>query len=198
MRQAFRDRRSWVRAGRSLLRVLGKLALLTPALAVLAGCTFGKPAPPVVLAAGQVALAISDGETRWNADLAARDPAKTAAHYGDNAMLVVPGLAGPILGRAAIQATWSRLFADPNFSFTFRNDTDFADIGGDLAYTTGPFTETFSDPRTGAKVTVSGAYLKIYRPTGPGSGPSATWTAVEDIATADASLAAASTGGRSQ
>jgi ketosteroid isomerase-like protein len=181
-----------------MLRALGKLPLLTPALAALAGCTFGKPAPPVVLAAGQVEVAIENGETHWNADIAARDPAKTVAHYADNAMLVVPGRAGPVLGRTAIQATWTRLFADPNFSLTFQNETDFAAVGGDLAYTRGPFTETFSDPRTGAKVTVTGAYLKVYRPTGPGAGPSATWTAVEDIATADGSLVATSTGGGSR
>jgi hypothetical protein len=163
-------------------------------LVALAGCHFGgRPAPPVVLAAGQVESGIQQGETDWNADLAARDPAKVAARYAETGWLMAPGFTAPAQGRAAILKVMTQLLADPNFSLSFHDDRTKASIGGNEAYSQGVFTETVSGPRPGSKFSFTGTYLRIYRAEGgatppgeaPGTGPGAVWNVVEDISAAD-------------
>jgi len=58
---------------------------------LIGGCSQAPPpAPPDTRAADE--KSIRDGEVAWNADWAAKDVDKIASHYGDDAILMVPGM----------------------------------------------------------------------------------------------------------
>jgi|HubBroStandDraft_4_1064222.scaffolds.fasta_scaffold42936_2 uncharacterized protein (TIGR02246 family) len=124
--------------------------------------------------------AISDAlkadTTQWNADWAARDAAKIASHYADDAVMMQPG-ADPASGRQAAQQGVTEALKDPNFTLTFAADRTDASTSGDMAYVQGHFTVTQTDPATHAKVAQNGSYVTVYRKQADGS-----WRAVADIA----------------
>ncbi len=124
--------------------------------------------------------AISDAlkadTTQWNADWAARDAAKIANHYADDAVTMDPD-ANPSNGRQAAQQDVAAALKDPNFTLTFAADRTDASSSGDMAYVQGHFTVTQTDPATHAKVAQNGSYVTVYRKQADGS-----WRAVADIA----------------
>jgi ketosteroid isomerase-like protein len=158
------------------MRVTLSIIAATATATLLAACQPPAAAPPAVDTA-KIASDLKAGEVQWVSDLAAKDAAKDAGHYDDNATLMAPGQA-PVKGKAAIQQTMGEQFKDPNFSLTFTADDVFVNAAGDLGYTQGHFTETDTNPVTHARETSTGAYLTVYRKEADGS-----WKAVEDIAT---------------
>jgi uncharacterized protein (TIGR02246 family) len=125
--------------------------------------------------AGKTADAIRALEVQWNAAAAARDPAKFASYYTDDAVFINTG-ADPLHGPAAIQAAMTGAFKDPNFSLRFAPDRVDVAASGDLAYTEGHFTETETAPAAQAQLVQSGSYVTVYRKQADGS-----WKAVADI-----------------
>jgi uncharacterized protein (TIGR02246 family) len=105
-----------------------------------------------------------------------RDVTKILAGYAPNATLVTGGQA-PLSGTEAIRASLTRTVADP--AFLIRLDTKRIEVGaaGDLAYTSGAYHVTFTDPGTKMPVSEEGRYVTVFRKQ-PGRG----WKAVEDIA----------------
>src|ERR1035438_2538246 len=80
--------------------------------------------------------ALQDNETQWNQDWASKDAAKIAAHYADDAVLMVPG--GPsTTGKDAIQKSLAGMVADPAISLKFQASKVDAAASGDLGYTQG-------------------------------------------------------------
>ena len=145
------------------------------ALALVAACH--QAATPVAPAdTSKIADAIKTGETQWNADLAARDAAKDASHYDDDATVMAPGYA-PMRGKSTVQSTMGQMMADPNFSLVFTTDHVEVSPSGEMAFTQGHFTQTESDAKTHAKVTATGSYVTVYK-----KEPDGSWKAVEDIA----------------
>jgi uncharacterized protein (TIGR02246 family) len=116
-------------------------------------------------------------ETRWNADIVARDPVKFASYYDDHATLINPG-ALPLVGRNAIQAGMARAFADPNFSLRFAADDAGVSRDGQMAWTRGHCVVTETDPASHAKVTENCTYVTVYVLEADGS-----WKAMQDIST---------------
>jgi len=151
--------------------------LLTLAIAC---STAPPPAPPENLAAD--VQAVKDIETAWVREYAAKDLEKGAAHYADNASLMIANM--PILsGKEAIHGALKELLADPNFSLNFQAVKAEASKSGDLVYTEGTYTMTISlDPKKpkGKVISDKGKYLTIYQKQADGS-----YKAIEDINNSD-------------
>ncbi len=123
--------------------------------------------------------AIQDNEAQWNADYAARDTDKIAAHYADDAILILPG--GPSTsGKIAIGMALKGMVADPAMSLNFHAAKVEVAKSGDIAYTQGTYTLTVTDPQTKHIINDHGGYVTTYR-----KQPDGSWKAVADIATSE-------------
>jgi len=127
--------------------------------------------------------AIKNIEVQWNQDYASKDPDKITAHYGENAVLMTPGMAA-ISGRDAIRTSMSQMTTDPALSLTFQATKVEVAKSGDLAFTQGSYSLTVTDPATKKPVSSHGSYVTVYHKL-----PSGVWKAVSDIATSDAPIA---------
>jgi uncharacterized protein (TIGR02246 family) len=145
----------------------------TALIALLAGCS-----DTTVTTANTDAdvKAIKDIEVQWNKDFAAKDGAKLASHYADDAVLMNPG-APPAKGKADIQKAVTEMVADPAFALTFSNESVDVAKAGDMAYTKGVYTMTVTDPVTKKPVNDKGTYLTVYKKQADGS-----WKSVQDTA----------------
>ena len=125
------------------------------------------------------AKVIQDSEAQWNAEYAAKDTSKIIAHYADDAILIVPG--GPSTsGKEAIGAAIKGMVADPAMSLKFHSAKVEVAKSGDIAYTQGTYTLTFTDPQTKHIINDHGGYVTTYR-----KQPDGSWKAVADIATSE-------------
>jgi uncharacterized protein (TIGR02246 family) len=172
--------------GHSIIR--GSLAAVSAAL--LSACSQGGGAPAAIpatpaLDVGHEADAIRAIETQWNADWAARDPARIAAHYAPDATVMPPGIAA-MHGPDEIIAGLRQVLGDRNFSITFAADRVVVAASGDVAYTSGDYTEHDSVPHSSRVATSTGRYVTTYRRV------DGHWLAVDDINTPGAPAAAAS------
>lgn len=120
--------------------------------------------------------AIKADQVKWNDDFKAKNLEGLLSHYSDDAFLVAPGVQAS--GSTAIRKAYSGALADNYFSVQFASDK--IDVGGDLAYARGQFTEKHEDQKTAKIITDSGSYLTVYKKQADGS-----WKAVEDFAAAD-------------
>jgi uncharacterized protein (TIGR02246 family) len=112
-------------------------------------------------------------------DAATKDPNKFAAHYTDDASVLLPN--APIFnGRDAILGVLKPMLADANFALTFAATKIGVAKSGELAYTQGAYSMTVSDPKTKAPVTEKGKYLTVYA-----KQPDGAWKAVEDTFMSD-------------
>ena len=143
----------------------------TSALAMLVGCTQA----PVANTDADV-KALKDIEAQWNKDFEAKDAAKLAAHYTDDAVLFNPG-APASKGKDAIQKTLGEMVGDPAFALKFSPDAVDVAKSGDLAYTRGTYTMTMTDRGTKQPMTDHGSYITVYKKQADG-----TWKAAEDAA----------------
>ena len=125
------------------------------------------------------AKAIQDNETQWNADWAAKDSDKIAAHYADDAILIVPG-SPSTSGKAAIATANKGMVTDPAMSLKFHADKVEVAKSGDLGYTQGTYTLTVTDPVGKQVINDHGSYVTTYR-----KQPDGSWKAVVDIATSE-------------
>ena len=120
--------------------------------------------------------AIQANEAQWNEDYLAKDAAKLASHYADNAVLMIPG-SPAVSGGDAIRANATQMASDPAMSLKFQASRTDVAKSGDLAYTQGTYTITMTDPQTKHIINDHGSYVTTYRKQADGS-----WKAVADIA----------------
>jgi len=148
-----------------------KSSVLAVLLMLLAGCG---QAPHDTSADVQ---ALKDNEAQWNQEYAAKDSARILAHYTDDATLMAPG-APAATGRTAIEGMLKSMLADPALSLKFQATRVEVGSAGDLGWTQGSYTMTFTDPSTKKVMHDAGSYVTTYR-----KQPDGSWKAVLDIAT---------------
>jgi len=157
------------------------LALFCGAAAMALAMTACNQAPPAATAPPDThdadVKAITDNETQWNSDWAAKDAGKIASHYADDAVLMAPGMEA-MKGKDAIKGGLNGMLADKALSLTFKASRVDVAKSGDLGYTQGDYQMTMTDPKTHKVVKDHGTYVTTYRKQTDGS-----WKAVADIAT---------------
>jgi len=136
--------------------------------AVMTGCK----APLVDKA--QAVQSLKDNETQWNADFAAKDAAKVAAHYADDATFLIAG-EKPTVGKDAIGAELKGMMSDPAFSLVLHTEKAIAAASGDIGFTQGSYALTLTNPMDKSVIHDNGSYITTYRKAGDG-----TWKAVSD------------------
>lgn len=104
----------------------------------------------------------------------AKDAAALTSHYASDAVLAIPGRTSK--GIEAIGKVNAEDLADPAFKLNFTNER--TDASGDIGYTTGTYTVTYTDSKTKKVVNGGGTYVTVFKKQGDGS-----WKAVADIAT---------------
>src|SRR5215469_3478135 len=95
------------------------LALLCGAAAIGLAMAACNQAPPPAAAVPDThdadVKAITDDETQWNSDWAAKDAGKILAHYSDDAVLMAPGMEA-MKGKDAIKGGLDGMLADKALS----------------------------------------------------------------------------------
>lgn len=104
----------------------------------------------------------------------ARNADAVVAGYAADAAVIVAGQA-PASGREAIRAGVARMIADPAFSIALDNRR--TEASGDIAFTSGTYRVTYTQPGSGQPAREEGQYLTVFRRQADGS-----WKAVQDIA----------------
>jgi ketosteroid isomerase-like protein len=104
---------------------------------------------------------IRDAETAWSKEMALKSPEKMAAHYAAGAPIYQTG-APLIHGPQGVKAVMARAFKDPAFKLEFTPEEVHVAKSGDMAYVTGSYSFTRTDPKTKAPKTVEGTYLTVY------------------------------------
>lgn len=129
--------------------------------------------------AGAVKDAITADDKKMNDQFKSKDLEGLLGHYADDAFFIAPGLKGAN-GSTEIRKDYADALNDKNFNVTFGSDKMDVAASGDLAYSRGHFTETYTDPKTNKVVTNSGSYITVYKKQADGS-----WKAEEDFAAAN-------------
>ncbi|MFL6846354.1 MAG: YybH family protein [Allosphingosinicella sp.] len=112
-------------------------------------------------------------EAEMLAAMKARDAAKVASYYADDAVLATPGRAAG-RGRAAILAMLNEDLEDSTFDFDITNEKTA--VEGNMAYTRGVFRVGYTDPATRKTQTATGSYVTVFERQDDGG-----WKVVEDI-----------------
>ena len=160
------------------MKMLNALCATALVLGAFTGCgTAPAPTPPDTHDAD--VKAISDLETQWNKDWAAKDVDKIAANYADDAVVMNPGM-DAIHGKDAIRSVLKQMTADSKLSLSFQAAKVDVAKSGDIGYTQGSYKMTVSDPTTHKVMNDHGSYVTTYR-----KQPDGSWKAVADIATSD-------------
>lgn len=149
---------------------------IATAISFLFGCAPAQqPAAPDTRAADE--QAIRDGEAQWVKDFATKDPEKVLAHYADDATSMIP-LMKLMTGKDEIRAGLKEEFSDPNSHLEFRPAKVEVAKSADMAYSSGTYDFTSTDPKTKKPVIEHGNYVEVYKKQTDGS-----WKAAADIAT---------------
>jgi uncharacterized protein (TIGR02246 family) len=143
-----------------------------------AGCAAEPPAmePPDNRAADEAAIHAAVKE--WSAAAQAKDAETFASFYADDGVLMLED-APDVSGAAAIREGIGGMMEDPNFDLSFAADKVVAARSGDLAYETGTFTLTVSDPDQ-KPATEKGHYVVVWRKQADGA-----WKAAVDAPVSD-------------
>ena len=160
------------------LRMMGGVAAITLC-AALAGCQ--KPAPAVDTAKEEAAInAMLDA---FNAAAKAKDADKLVAM--DAADIRGYGGGGPdVTSKDEDLKATKAILGDPNYAFAIKAEHTEVAKSGDLAWQSGTWDGTFSDPKTKQAVKSSGHYVAAYRKDDQGA-----WK-LAAVSTADAAGAA--------
>jgi ketosteroid isomerase-like protein len=126
-----------------------------------------KPAPAVDLA--KEAAAINAADAAINAAMKAKDAVKATAYDADDIVNYAPGYP-PVLGKAADLAGDKAGFTDPAFTFSFTVDHTEVAKSGDLAYQSGAFSQTDTNPTTRKVESSTGNWVAAWR-----KGTDGTW-----------------------
>jgi uncharacterized protein (TIGR02246 family) len=125
------------------------------------------------------AQAIRDNEAAWVKDWQAKDVDKITSHYAPDASLLIADMPA-MKGTDAIKSGIGNLLKDPHLSLVFSPSQVVIAKGGDVAYTQGVYTMTYTEPKTGMTLIERGKYVTVYK-----KQPDGSWKAAEDIDNAD-------------
>jgi uncharacterized protein (TIGR02246 family) len=156
----------------------GRAGLLIGVL-TLAGCAQQPPPPaepPDTRAADEAAIAAAVKE--WAAAAQAKDAEKFTSYYADDAVLMMEA-APDVSGKAALREAAVGMMQDPNFALSFAADEIVVARSGDLAYESGSYTMTMSDPQK-KPATQRGHYVVVWQKQADGS-----WKVVRDVPVSD-------------
>jgi uncharacterized protein (TIGR02246 family) len=153
------------------------------ALLILAGCSSEPPKPANTRTKDLEAIRAAEAQN-FN-DWASRDLERIIRFWAEDATLLMPGQPA-VKGKAAIKEAVKALLADPKFGVTGSASTVEVSQSGDIGYTQGTASVTFTDPKTKRVITEINKYVTIYRKQADGN-----WLAVEDINNADGTPVAA-------
>ena len=128
------------------------------ALASLAACA--KPAPAVDTT--KEAAAINAEDAAMNAAFKSKDADKAVAYDADDIINYGPG-SPPIIGKAADLAANKAAFADPAYAFSFTVDRTEVAAAGDLAYQTGAYDTTATNPSTKQPEHTTGNWVATFK-----------------------------------
>ena len=145
----------------------------------LAGCATDAPPPaepPDTRAADEAAIHAAVKE--WSAAAQAKDAEKFASFYTEDGVLMLEN-APDARGIAALREGIAGMMQDPNFALSFAADKVEAARSGDLAYETGSYTLTMSDPQ-GNPATQNGHYVVVWKKDASG-----TWKVAVDAPVSD-------------
>ncbi len=157
---------------------LRSLNLLLVAGLTLTACAEPSTSEPDTRAADEAAIR-SAVET-WSAAAAAKDAEAFARVYADDAILMLED-APDLRGLAAIREGTAGMMQDPNFALSFDVANVVVARSGDLAYETGTYAMTMSDP-DGNPAPDAGHYVVVWRKQGDGQ-----WKVVVDAPVSDPS-----------
>jgi uncharacterized protein (TIGR02246 family) len=156
---------------------LSPLALIV---VMAAGCTAEPPQPvepPDNRAADEAAIRSVSKE--WAAAAQAKDPAKFASFYTDDAVVILEA-APDVSGKSAIQETLGEMMKDPAFALSFETKSIEVARSGDLAYELASFTMTGTDPKTRKPLVTKGQGLTVWK-----KQPDGSWKAHIDVPVSD-------------
>jgi uncharacterized protein (TIGR02246 family) len=101
-------------------------------------------------------------QTELVAAFEARNASRIASLYADDAVFITPGRAA-VVGREAVAKVMIEDLQDPGFSLKLTEQTTKTASAGDLAYSRGRFSVSFTNPSSGQVERVEGNYLQIFR-----------------------------------
>jgi uncharacterized protein (TIGR02246 family) len=133
------------------------------------------PAPPDTRADE---AAIHANVKDWSAAAQAKDADKFASFYAEDGVLMLEN-SPDFHGKAAIREAVGALMQDPHFALSFAADSVVVARSGDLAYETGTYALTLSDPKKKPS-TQKGHYVVVWQKQADGS-----WRAVRDAPVSD-------------
>jgi uncharacterized protein (TIGR02246 family) len=105
----------------------------------------------------------------------ARDPARIADFYAEDAMFLTPGRPA-VQGRDAVERMMIEDLNDPGFGLALTVQASHVAASGDLGYARGTLRLSFTNPQTGEVGSIAANYLQVFRKDGDGS-----WKVIEDI-----------------
>lgn len=114
----------------------------------------------------------------WSAASEAKDAEAFASVYAPDAVLMLEG-APDLTGREAILAGITGMMQDPNFNLSFETEQVVVAKSGDLAYETGTYSLTVSDPE-GNPASQHGNYVVVWQKQSDGG-----WKVVRDVPVSD-------------
>jgi uncharacterized protein (TIGR02246 family) len=150
---------------------------------VLAGCAQAPaPEPPDTRAADEAAIRAAIKE--WVAASRSKDAEKFLSVYAADAVVMMED-APDLRGMDALRGGIGGMMQDPNFALAFEAVEVVVARSGDLAYETGTYTMTMSDPQQ-KPATEIGHYVVVWR-----KQPDGAWKVVVDVPVSDPPPAAA-------
>jgi uncharacterized protein (TIGR02246 family) len=153
------------------------------AVCALAGCAQAPaPEPPDTRAADEAAIRAAIEE--WRAAAQAKDADKFVSFYTGDAVVMMED-APDLRGIDALRGGIGGMMQDPNFALAFEAVEVVVARSGDLAYETGTYTMTMSDPQQ-KPATEIGHYVVVWR-----KQPDGAWKVVVDVPVSDPAPAAA-------
>jgi len=168
------------------LNTLGRFGCLAAAVALAACAQQPAPSPSApppdtrVADEATVRALVKD----WSASAQAKDPAKFASFYTEDAIVMLAG-APDFKGRPAISEGITGMMKDPAFALSFEADKVVVARAGDLAYETGTYSMSMTGPDK-KPATEKGNYVVVWR-----KEPDGTWKAAIDAPISDPPDAAA-------
>jgi uncharacterized protein (TIGR02246 family) len=158
---------------------LVRFTAIATALLALAACSKADaPATPAAASdtsADVAAVRAADGQ--MNNYLKVHGLEGAVGYYAHDGVVMLPATA-PIVGSDAIRDVFTDMMNDPKFELSFAADKIVVAKSGDIAYATGKYSQTMTNPKSHATEHEAGSYVTVYRKTTGGE-----WKAVADIAT---------------
>jgi len=138
-----------------------RLSLLGCAALLLAACQPKSATVDTPVDLARDADAIRGAEADRMEEMNDRDLDHAAAHYAPTASIAWPG-AGVVRGTAQIRSALAQTFQDPAFAVDFRADRISVAKDGDVAWATGGYSVTRTDPATHKPMVVKGPFVETF------------------------------------